>query len=129
MELVDPDGMFGDFSSMSFMDAAVHESLEIDWSQQGGMTASETEAAWAEYGLDYVATGLVRANEGTLSHDMGLSGVGTPSGSGSDWYGYWQIYRNPKDNTHQTSPPAFVLSGNYGLNSIWILNVTSPLPG
>jgi hypothetical protein len=124
MELVDPDGLFGDFSSMSFMDAAVHQQQGIDWNiQNGGLGADDLEAAWAEDGLEYIATGLVRANEGTLTGESGLADLAAPSGPGSNWYGFWQIYSNPANNPHQSAPPSYILSGNYGLSGFWYLGL------
>jgi hypothetical protein len=80
------------------------------------------EDLYSEFGLDYVATGLVQDNPGTLAADSGLTGVAVPSGVGSNWYGYWRMFRNPKENPHEsTADNGYTLSGDYGMGSMWII--------
>ena len=121
--LTEPNGgFFGDFETMALMDDSIHAQLGIDWSQQGGQAAADLENEYAEYGLDYSATGLVQDNAGTLANESGLTGVAVPSGAGSNWYGYWRIFRNPKENPHEsTDANGYELSGDYGMGSMWII--------
>jgi hypothetical protein len=118
-------GFYGDFQTMGLVDDSVHETLGIDWSQNpdNDQTASGIEDYFADpYGLDYVATGLVQDNEGTLANDSGLTGVAVPAGAGSNWYGYWRLFRNPKENPWEsTSDNGYTLSGVYGLDAMWVI--------
>jgi len=115
-------GFYGDFETMGLMDDSIHSALGIDWSQNGGQSAADLEEGFAKNGLDYVGSGLVQDNAGTLANASGLTGVAVAAGAGSNWYGYWRIIRNPADNPHEsTSDNGYTLSGDYGLGAMWVI--------
>ena len=107
-------GLYGDFQTMALMDDSVHAQLGLDLGAGGGGLAEDFESVWDEYDFDYVGSGLVQAGPGTLAEKSGLAGVANPSGAGENWFGYWQIGRNPEDNPYEsTANFDYSLSGSY----------------
>ena len=118
-------GMFGDLGTVALMDDSVHADLGIDWLVNGGMDAATLESDLDQSGLDYTASGLDQAIPGSFAETGGLSGASNPAGPGSDWYGFWYIFRNPNDNGHEsTGSNGFALVGEYGMAGIWIITLS-----
>ncbi len=102
----------------------VHSDLGTDWSLAGGKSADdlEEEAATKSPSLDYEASGVIQSLPGTLSEAVSMSDFATPAGSGSNWYGFWSIARDPAVNPFEsTSGNGYILDGEYSLGAIWTI--------
>ncbi len=120
MLTVAPDG-YGDFLTMGLIDVTALGTLGLDLAAAGGYTADDMIATWTEYDLEFTHAGYVESNEGTLSADSGLDTVAGNAGGNSNWYGYWQLFKNPADNTHT----GVDLDGAYGGQAVWVIQFTS----
>jgi len=111
------NGGYGDFLSMALVDATTMGSLGLDLAVAGGYSAADMAATWADYDLEFTHAGYVDNQVGTLSESSGLDAVAANAGGTSNWYGYWQLFKNPATNTH----PGADLSGEYGGQAVWVI--------
>jgi len=111
------DGGYGDYLNLALIDATTMEALGLDLASAGGYSAAEMTATWADYSLEFTHAGYVDNLPGSLSEGSGLATVAANAGSGSNWYGYWQIFKDPTMNTHSGGD----LSGQYGGQAAWVI--------
>jgi hypothetical protein len=111
-----PDG-YGDFLSMGLVDATSMGTTGLALAADGGYTAAEMTATWAEYELTFTHAGYVENIEGSLSQSSGLDTVAVNVGGLSTWFGYWQLFKNEADNTHT----GIDLDGAYGGQAVWVI--------
>jgi hypothetical protein len=111
-----PDG-YGDFLSMGLVDANTMGTLSLDLAVGGGYSADEMTAAWEEYELTFTHAGYVENIKGSLSEGSGLDAVAANAGGTSTWFGYWQLFKNEADNTHE----GIDLDGAYGGQAVWVI--------
>jgi len=115
------NGGYGDFLSIGLVDATTMGALGLDLAVAGGYTSAEIDTALADYGFVFTHAGYVDNQTGSLSDTSGLSAVASNAGSGSSWYGYWQIFTNPSTNTFVGAD----LSGLYGAQAVWVITFTA----
>ena len=111
-----PDG-YGDFLTMGLIDVSAMTTLGLDLAVGGGYSAAEMTAAWLEYELEFTHAGYVQNVKGSLSEGSGLDAVAANAGANSDWFGYWQLFKNGADNPHTGGD----LDGAYGGSAVWVI--------
>ncbi|HCP46731.1 MAG TPA: hypothetical protein DIU15_11845, partial [Deltaproteobacteria bacterium] len=108
-------GGFGDFLALGLVDADTMSLQGLSLAADGGYTAADIETALADFDLEFTHAGYVRNTPDTLASESGLDQVADNAGGTSQWFGYWQIFKNPTDNLHEGSD----MNGVYGGQSVW----------
>ena len=106
---------YGDFLSIGLIDASTMSSLGLDLASAGGYSAADISTALSGVGLTFTHAGYISNEVGSLSDVSSLSIPAATAGSGSSWYGYWQIFVDPALNSHT----GIDMSGPYSAQAVW----------
>ena len=122
-QLTDPT-QYGDFAGiLGLMGSNTLAASGIDLTVQGGTTAAELEAKYADLGLDFTHAGFVDAGPTTLAGTAGLSAISNPPPLApqeqSNFLAAWEIFNNPAVNPYGGSG----MQGEYGGQAVFILTL------
>ena len=123
LQLLTPEseGGFGDYLTMGLVDSASMDALGLSLADDGTNTASEISDALAVFDFVFTHAGYVHNLPGSLAEQSGLDSVADNAGSSSNWYGYWQIYKDPVINPHSGTD----MEGEYAGQTQWTVTFGS----
>ncbi|MBN95320.1 MAG: hypothetical protein CL928_14845 [Deltaproteobacteria bacterium] len=114
------EGGVGDFLSMALVDADAMHTLGLYLAQgvgasPPGFSAADMQATLDVDGLELSHAGYVDNVTGSYADHTGLNEMAASAGGSSTWLGFWQISRDPAENTHDAAD----MNGVYGGQMIW----------